>query len=389
MKRLHNREHVYDELESRIHRGFYVPGDRFPSERTIAEELGTSRAAVRVAIQRLVKAGHLVQEVNCRPVIASRKTSPSVTRPSKVVAWIRPDLRGIGEWTVLQSIRSHLEQSGYSLIVALASTEQSREQGQSEIDFLRELIGEPDVAGAIVWETCETGLSDIYPTLRERRIPLVFVDREPFQEIEADVVMTNNRRGARKVLSHLIGLGHRKIAMITNDEPSSSARDRVRGYRDALEEAMIPFDPDLVLRLSSDDLEVSDTHYYARLIDNLVARTPGLTAIFCVNDGIALKVQQALADCGVRVPEQISLAGFDWLLRLLPSGGDLTTVAQPFQAIGRIASERLVNRIEGDPADPARHIFIEAPLVVRTTTGMAPATHLPDQDLVLTRCSYE
>jgi len=333
-----------------------------------------SRATVQAAIQALTSRGLLVQLPNCRPTVAENAQSHATISPqsrSLIAVWIQPDLQDLGAAMILQGIRSATEASGYPLLIGFPMSDRSDQEQRSEVEFLKALVNKPDVAGAIVWETCAPAFATVYPALRDVGLPIVFVDREPPEEIDADVVCTNNRRGARKAVNHLIGLGHRNIAMISNVEPASSVRDRIDGYHDALSAAGIELHSELMMEVDTDGL-IGNPGLLTELIRGLLRREPKATAIFAVNDGIALGVQAALRECGVRVPEEISLVGFDWILRSLPLGGDLTTVAQPFEAIGRLAAERLLERIGSRTVDISRHILLEAPLVVRTTTGPPP-----------------
>lgn len=376
MSRTQSREFIERELGRRISTGHYSPGQRLPSERDLGNEFGVSRATIQGALSMLAESGLIVQEVNCRPVVANRPRmiEEKVRRTrNRIAVWIQPDLQDLGAAMILQGIRTATESSGYPLLVGFPRTNRSQEEQRSEVQFLKSLVDQPDVAGAIVWETCAPSFPTVYPALRDVGIPVVFVDREPPEDIEADVVTTHNRRGAMKAVSHLIRLGHRDIAMICNDEPASSVRDRIDGYRDALCAAELGFRPELLVGFA---IEASDDRPNSLIesLRSLFAASPPPTAFFCVNDGIAMRVQQTLLQFGMHAPNDISVVGFDWILRTLPNGGDLTTVAQPFEAIGRIAAERLLDRITGNSAEPPRHILIEASLIVKSTTGPPPST---------------
>jgi LacI family transcriptional regulator len=208
--------------------------------------------------------------------------------------------------------------------------------------------------------------------LLQSGVPVVFIDREPPEPLRADVVSANNRRAARTAVKHLIDLGHRKIAMIVNSERVSSVEERIDGYLSVLRESKIAPRDEYVIRLdlASGPIQKTDAH-------DLVARIVGMpdppTAIFAVNDQIAMYLMDGLTRKGVRVPEDLSIVGFDWLLRWLPNGGDLTTINQPFEAIGRAAAERLLERIRSKSGEPAREILLDAPLVARASTA-APRT---------------
>ena len=361
-----SREQVEKKLRERIHAGIYNPGDRLPSERQLAGDFRVSRSTVQAAIDNLAKGGLLVQLPKCRPIVSQKAEDKVPPRPTRrhVAIWIMPKPDDLEAAMILKGIRSATEANGYLLVVGSPSTTHIH----TEVEFLRGLVNRPDVAGAIVWGNCVPSIGQRFPSQEEIGIPVVFVDREPPETVEGDVVSTNNRRGARKAVLHLIGLGHRHIAMFVNTEHVSSVRDRVEGYRDALRSTGISHKSDLLFTYDPDELH-EDLEGQVEFVRQVLARAPEITAIFCVNDGIALRIRQALIRCGLRVPEDISVVGFDWLLRSLPFGGDLTTVAQPFDAIGRIAAETLLERINSTTPQPSRHILLEAPLIARATTA--------------------
>lgn len=366
---------VAEEIESRIRVGAYAPGQMLTSERQLAEEFGVGRAVVRNAIVHLVRSGVLTQLPNCRPVVAAlRKENARGEALRRIAVWIRVDDDSYGEIAVLRGIRSRLEESGYGMVVGLGVPDLDG-TGACESRSLADLLHSP-VAGTIVWETCDSGLEGLHHALTKQAGPIVFVDREPFEEIVADIITTNNRRGARKAVEHLLSLGHRRIALVTNDEPVSSVRDRILGYEEALVSIFGEAPASLLFRVSEAELGHSGPTTFAAIARQMRSMPEPPTAVFCVNDGIAFRMLQGFEDMGVRVPEEISVVGFDWTMRIIPSGGCLTTVAQPFEAIGRLAAARLIDRIEGDDG-PSQHIALDAPLVIRSTTGAAPDFHSP------------
>ena len=387
MGRSQSREYIEKELSRRIKSGQFVLGQRLPSERELADEYGVSRSTIQGAFASLATRGIIVHKPHCRPVVTGL-TFPSkgkvVVAKNRIAVWIQPDLQDLGAAMILQGIRTATESSGFPLLIGFPQTHRTEEEHRSEVQFLKSLVEHPDVAGAIVWETCAPAFPTVFPALHDVGIPVVFVNREPPEQIEADVVSTNNRRGALKAVSHLLRLGHRHIAMIRNDEPASSVRDRIEGYRDALRGAETAIRPEFLVELEIEAL-ASDPKTLVESLRSLLTLTPSPTALFCVNDGIALSVQDALHQFGLRAPNDISLVGFDWILRSLPNGGDLTTVAQPFEAIGRIAAERLLERINNNLPEPPRHILLEAPLVVKSTTGPPPTSSANLRNAIMSR----
>jgi DNA-binding LacI/PurR family transcriptional regulator len=286
--------------------------------------------------------------------------------------WIHPSLQELGAAMMLQGIRTAIGAHGFQLLVGCTPSLELETVHRSEAQFLRSLVNNRVIAGVIVWDTGSPVFAATYEALGQAGIPVVFIDREPTAAVGADVVATNNRRAARAAVQHLIDLGHRHIAMVINDDPASSVQDRVEGYCAALREAEIPFRSEDLIRLPAPAGQPVSLAHEAAITSLLRGQEPP-TAMFCVNDQIALYVQQVAQRARIRVPEDLSLVGFDWLMRWLPSGGDLTTVAQPFEEIGRVAAERLLHRIESDASSIPRQILLDAQLIVRSTTT-APTT---------------
>lgn len=178
-------------------------------------------------------------------------------------------------------------------------------------------------------------------------LPVVTVDRDMTIE-SAWVVRSDHRHGGRLATEHLIELGHERIAHIRGPARLSVAGDRHDGYREALENAGLPYDESLVVE--GDFLEESG---YDGLRALRRRRRP-FSAVFCGNDLMAIGALRALEDVGLAVPQEVSVVGFDdiHLASYLRPG--LTTVHQPIQTLGRRAAELLIGRAmasDGEPND--------------------------------------
>lgn len=174
----------------------------------------------------------------------------------------------------------------------------------------------------------------------------------------------NNEHGAWLAVKHLIDLGHRRIAFVSGPPTNMDAEDRLQGYRRALEEARISFDPRLVVE--GNFHEESGLHAVNHLLDTKTS----FTAVFAANDLSAYGVRLALYRKGIRVPEDISLVGFDDLHGSEYTTPPLTTVRQPLYDIGLTATNALLRLINGERVTP-RVPPVE--LIVRETTQY----HLP------------
>jgi LacI family transcriptional regulator len=178
-------------------------------------------------------------------------------------------------------------------------------------------------------------------------------------------VDTDNVEGARIATQYLISLGHRRIAHVRGRGDLQSAVLRERGYRESLAEAGIPFDPELV----------REGAYWAKpataAAQELLDRPDRPTAIFAANDLSALGVLEVARELGIRVPEELSVVGFDDIPESALAEPQLTTVAQPLHDMGERALRMVLEMLGG--AQPAeRDVHLPARLVVRSSTGPAP-----------------
>jgi LacI family transcriptional regulator len=190
--------------------------------------------------------------------------------------------------------------------------------------------------------------------------PIVAVDPHTGPS-ELPTIDSDNLRGARLATEHLLELGHHRIAMLTGRPDLQSAQLRERGYREALEAAGIPVDDEL---LQSGGFDPDESAAAARrLLDSDTAPT----AIFAANDVSALATLEVAAELGLRVPEDLSVVGFDNIPESALSVPPLTTVEQPIREMGHRSVELLIRLIRGQHAD-ATHITLTTRLVVRQST---------------------
>jgi len=180
--------------------------------------------------------------------------------------------------------------------------------------------------------------------------------------------MLDHRKGARLALRHLVELGHRKIAFMKGASVSPDSRDRWNCMCEVASELGVRMPASLVVQLESDDATPQLGYPFAK---KLLARERPFTALFAYNDISAIGSILALQEAGLRVPEDVSVVGFDDIRIAVHNNPRLTTVRQPLEKMGEIAARTLLNRIEGHE-DWIPEIVIEPELVVRDSTGLAP-----------------
>lgn len=189
-------------------------------------------------------------------------------------------------------------------------------------------------------------------------------------------IVLDHRKGARLALNHLIELGHKDIAFMKGSDVSPDSEDRWQAVREVAEELGIQMDPQLTIQLQGDDGTPQLGYPFAM---ELLARRRPFTALFAYNDISAIGSILAFQKAGLRVPEDISVVGFDDIQIAMHNNPSLTTVRQPLEMMGETAARTLLNRIE-EHDDWVPHIRIEPELVVRNSTGPAPAMILAEAD---------
>ena len=245
---------------------------------------------------------------------------------------------------------------GYSLILCNSDGDLEKEL------FYADHLAEKQVDGILF---IAAGVSSEHiELLHDRQIPVVVVDRN-LPDVAVDAVLTDNRGGGCLATNHLIELGHRRIACITGPSDITPSAERVAGYRQAMQKAGLPIDESLILRGSFN----YENGYQAA--QTLLSRSPRPTAIFASNDLMAVGVLSAANQRGLRVPEDLSVIGYDDVRLASFTVPLLTTVQQPKHEIGVLAATWLLERID-QPDTPPRKQLLKVSLQARQTTAPPP-----------------
>jgi LacI family transcriptional regulator len=201
--------------------------------------------------------------------------------------------------------------------------------------------------------------------LRDADIPLVVIDPVNLPEPDLPSVGCTNWAGGMAATDHLIGRGHRRIGAIGGPPDYLCSRARLDGYRSALERAGLDYDPALV--------RPGDFYYEGGFVHGgeLLDLADPPTAIFAGSDQQALGVYEAARQRGLRIPQDLSVVGFDDLPVVRWLSPPLTTVRQPLAEMGRAAADMLGTLIEGLPL-PSKRVELTTELIVRESTAPAP-----------------
>jgi LacI family transcriptional regulator len=341
-----------------------IPSGKRMTIREIADLAGVSIATVsrvmngrddvsdetRDAVRRVINEHGYTANRNARGLSAGRTGLVGVLVPLVFPAYFAEILAGAAEALYEQEMR-----------VVLSPTQHEHAR---EVSLLDRLMHGGATDGALFILPGES--SEELQRALETGYPFVVVD--PLMPLDARIpsVFAAHMSGADQAMRHLLSLGHRRIGAITGPPGWIATEDRRRGYRAAIAAAGIPFDPELEVEA---DFEIRNGEEAARILLGL-SNPP--TAIFAFNDNIAIGAMRTARKLGIRIPEELSIVGFDDVEHASIVTPALTTVRQPLAEMGRTAVSLLVRLLEHQSVETLS-IQLATRLVVRETTAPPPA----------------
>jgi len=255
---------------------------------------------------------------------------------------------------VISAVREVAGNAGYDLLVF---TNKNKERATYTT-----LCRERSVDGVVLLLTGEgKKRTEQLVELQESGIPCLAIDI-PLESERCTYVESDNYSGAKTAVRHLIELGHRRIALIGGDEISKTSYDRLRGYQDALMEHQIGVDPGLI-RLGYFSKERAKEEAMS-----LLEQKPDISAFFAVSDEMAIAVMQAVQSLGRRIPEDISVVGFDDIKEAEYTAPPLTTIRQDKYGLGSQAASLLLQIID-NPEFPCQPVTLPCQLIARGSTA--------------------
>lgn len=223
------------------------------------------------------------------------------------------------------------------------------------------LIYEHRIDGVVTTPPCDSE-EFVADLLNTYKVPLVQIN--PFARSDAIPSVTgDDRQGAFAMTQHLIQLGHRQIGFLMGPRNMRASFDRLAGYQSALEAYNLPFNPEIVFEA---DFSFEGGYIAARTILQMAPFCP--TAIFASNDESAYGAMFAVQEAGLKIPEQISIGGFDDLSFSKNVWPGLTTIHQPFEKIVEAATRLLIRMLKNEEPLP-KHILIPSNLIIRRSTA--------------------
>ena len=306
----------------------------------------SSRAIPEHTQQRIRTAA---QELNYSPNFLARSLRKKRTY---TVGLIIEEIGDVYGAMVVSGVEAYLRKHNYFFLTVI------HRHDASLLRHHAQLLLERGVEGFV---TVDTSLEEPLP------VPTVSVAGHRTLKGVTNIVL-DQQQGAQVALLHLLNLGHRKIAFMKGQPHSSDSEDRWKAVCKVAQELGLAMDPDLIINLEFDDPSPQVGYPYVK---QLLAKKKPFTALFAYNDISAIGAIRAIQEEGLRVPQDVSVVGFDdipWAAFHTPS---LTTVRQPLNRMGQMAASTLIRMIE-NTGESSSEIAIEPTLVIRESTGPAP-----------------
>jgi DNA-binding LacI/PurR family transcriptional regulator len=358
-----------ESLRGEIRNGAYQPGQQIPPEMELAKTMGVSRGTLRQAMQVLVEEG-LLERIPGKGTFLSARGSPDAERSarSKLVAILVPSLRDKLSSDMISGAERVVRQQGYSLVFC-----QSNHDLEIEKEQIQHLL-EQAVSGILLFPTASPGEADSIWPVKTQGVPVISIDRH-IPGASTPSVMADHYGGAYQATKHLLALGHRRVVCIHNLTLATSVSERVRGYEQAMRDAnLLPYAPVPVLGKSTLEADVAPpvlSEAELALVEHMLGVAEIPTAVFCINDFIAIGVMRYFLGRGMRIPDDMAVVGFDDSPFAPFAPVPLTSVAQSGYEIGNKAAEVLFGLLANPQAEVGT-VFVPTKLVIRKSSGERP-----------------
>ncbi|MDN4067049.1 GntR family transcriptional regulator [Paenibacillus vini] len=328
------------ELLSWLQSGKLQPGAQFPSENEISEQFGLSRQTVRQTFGELEKDGWL-ERIQGKGTFA-RNPQRREGEQVKTIGIITTYISDYIFPHIVRGAEAELRSRGYRLL--LSSTDNTKEK---EMEALQLMTSQP-LSGLIIEPTRSAeGNPNLryFLDLQEKGIPYLMIN-EKYRELECPCLKVDDESGGYKAVRYLLDAGHRYIAGFFKTDDLQGV-GRLKGFLAAHKEQGISVASNRVVTYTTEqkqELPYREAVKLLKAMNSPEGERP--TAFVCYNDELALLLMEAAAECGLRVPEDLSLIGFDDSSLAAASGTKLTTLTHPKTEMGIAAARQLIGMIE-------------------------------------------
>jgi LacI family transcriptional regulator len=335
-----------------------------PSNNVTIKDVARLSGVSSMTVSRVINGSERVRPVTRQRVeraiaelgyVPSRLARGLIRQKTGTLAMIVPDVANPFFTLIVRGAEDVARRAGYRIILC-----DTRADLAIEREVIEEMIAHR-VEGIAIAPVSDRSRGHL-ERLARFGVQFVLIDRT-VPGVESDVVVGDSLGGARRLVEHLISHGHRRIGFITESDDVSTARDRRQGYLAALAAAGVELDPSLIVYSTVDPPGGFDG---MRLLLEL-AEPP--TAVFTVNNLVAVGAIEAVRAHNLEVPDDVALVCYDdieYASRLYPF---LTVMSQPAETLGKLGTQLLLERIEGRAPEQPRLVVLPAQFVVRQSCG--------------------
>ncbi|MDI3548825.1 MAG: LacI family transcriptional regulator [Halanaerobiales bacterium] len=335
-----------------------------PTMDDVAELAGVARSTVSNAIndtapvskevkERIFK---VIEELQYKPNNLARGLRSNRTQ---LIGLIIPDINNPFYSEISKGIEKYMNQKGFSVV--LCNTDYDLAQEKKYLDKLIQV----NVDG-LIFITGEQDLNLIAEIHEKSNTRIVFTDRSNSFNNDIPIITIDHKKAMKDMTKYLIELGHKNIAYISEPTSMKTLRDRLEGYKEAFRETGISINNSLILIESV--LQTNKIKRGYEITSNFLAQSPLIpTAIITTSDLLAIGAIKAIREKGYRVPDDMSVTGFDDIETASYICPGLTTIKQPLSKMGTLSAKVLVELINGNPVEE-KQIILEHQLIAREST---------------------
>lgn len=362
-------EIVKESIKSKILDGTYQPHQKISSESELMKEFGVSRHTVRLAIGDLVAKGWLYREQGSGTFCADRtafESELSGTNP-KSIAIVTTYISDYIFPSIIRGAEKYLSKNGYN--VSLFSTDNNHE---TEKNVLETILSQR--FDGIIVEPTKSSIANpninYYLNLENKKIPYIMINAY-YDELEPLSITIDDEKGGYIQAEHLIKLGHKNIIGFFKTDDLQGSK-RMKGYLQAHRDYNITIIPNNIITYSTDEKETKPLEALTQILATKNNQTP--TAVICYNDELAVKLLDIIRERELKVPDDLSIVGYDDSFLANVSEVKLTTIKHPKSKLGEKAGELILdlikNKQEGGKkaANSVESVIFEPELIVRNST---------------------
>jgi DNA-binding LacI/PurR family transcriptional regulator len=329
--------------------------------RDVARKAGVAKSVVSTVLSGRLTTTRVSEETRQRVYDAARELHYSPNALARGLARKRSDTFGIiplwsgclSVWSgfvseMMQGVTVAAERERYGMLLNFMNVDYDEDEETAARQVAEITDGRID--GALLWRLPTDPLAQ---RLYERGFPVVmmFGSHNILDIPSADC---DNVLGGRLATEYLLELGHTRILHLTGNQRERYVRDRIAGYEHALQNAGLPIRPEWIVDVGwEQSVDAPYTH-----VRRLLTGRERPTAVFAWYDGVACRMLQKAAEWGIRVPQELSIIGFDSTAQYAFTSPPLTSMRQPIQEIADCAATMLIRRIRGEPLESAHRLFI-------------------------------